>query len=100
LNARPALGLSRARRIGRLATIKELTHELDSLPVRRRGIYDCPMDDGGRILLVFGYRNRDPERVLVGLRGCMPITNGRIGTLALPSVDGVRFVHRLTALTS
>lgn len=99
LNAASPLRLARARRITRLATIKKLTRELDSLPLRG-GVYHCPYDDGSKILLIFGYGSREPERVVVGLRGCMGVTNGRIGTLAGPSRDGVHFIQRLTTLTS
>jgi hypothetical protein len=99
LNATPPRRLARARRIASVARITELTRILDSLPARGRRMYACPMDDGSEIVLLFGYRSRRPERVVVGLRGCMIITNGRVGTLALLSRKGSHFVRRLKALT-
>jgi hypothetical protein len=96
-NAPRPLHLSRSRRIRDHALVGRLTRELNGVP-QRHGLYNCPMDDGSEIVLLFGYRDLSPQRVIVGLRGCHFITNGwtdRLGT----SRQAARLVAQLTALT-
>ncbi len=67
----------RGRLIRNGATIAVLIRRLNSLRRVARGAYPCPTDDGNEILLVFGYANRHPQRVIVELSGCRFATNGR-----------------------
>jgi hypothetical protein len=95
-SARP-LHLSRSRRVRNVALLGRLTRELNGVP-QGRGTYNCPMDDGSEIALLFGYSDRRPQRVIVGLTGCRFITNGWTDRIGL-SRRASRLVAQLSALT-
>ena len=65
------------RLIRNRVTIRHITHAFNTLKEPQPGIYDCPLDDGKEVLVLFAYRNAHAERVVVKLSGCTWAMNGR-----------------------
>jgi hypothetical protein len=85
--------LTRDRVIDDRGTIARLIRALNRLRTPH-GTYYCLMDDGSEILLLFGYADGGPARVVVELSGCRFATNGRSSRWTTPRLD-----RRLRALT-
>ena len=59
--------------------VRLLAHLLDQLPPIGKIATSCPESGGGRTdLIVFVYPARQPTRVRIERRACIPVTNGRV----------------------
>lgn len=67
--------LLRSRRIGSRKAIARLARKLDRLPPDP---VHCISVDGPTLWLLFAYRHRPVDRVLVDLAGCQTLTNGQL----------------------
>ena len=95
------------RRGGRLAASRavdrrgaaRLARELDALPrFPKDGFVACAEDDGSTLVAFFHYAGAPDDPVVVDLRGCNAVSNGRVVRMALADA-GQRLVARLIRLT-
>ena len=70
--------LLRSRSIRSAKTIARTARELNALAPFPPGVLHCPADFGSATLLLFAYRQRPTDRVLVDPSGCQRVANGHL----------------------